>query len=168
MIGCISWPGRRWLVVAAALCSLTCLPANAQGPPRGPPSIGVTVLHLSDLSLGTVIAGMAASVQPTDADAGRYSVEARPNAAVQVRFALPTALQSGGSTLPVTFGQNSGAWSTQNDVTSAARFDPVEGFDARMPVSRILYVWLGAQVAPTVLQPAGGYGGTVTMTVSYN
>lgn len=169
MIGAHIARGHRIMWAGLAVCTVAGIPAAAQRPPGGPPvAAGITVLHLNDLSLGTVIAGMTASVQPTEANAARYSVEAQPNATVKVRFTLPATLQSAGSTLPVTFGANSGAWSTRNDPATATRFDPVEGFDVRMPVSRIIHVWIGAQVAAPGQQPAGGYAGTLTMTVSYN
>jgi hypothetical protein len=146
--------------LAAALFCLAA-PVHAQGS-------GVSVLHLNDLGLGFVIGGMTATVQPTDANAGRYSVHSLPNRSVRIQFSLPSLLQTAGGTLPVSFGPVSAAWSTTNNATTATRFNPLEGVTVTMPPSRTIYIWLGARVAPPPAQVSGLYTGTVTLTASYN
>ena len=148
--------------LALSLLLLVIVPAAAVAQGR---SQGVAASRLADLSFGTVISGLPATVLPTDPTAGEFSVSAPNKALVMLTFQLPPAL-TGPSPMPVTFGPGSAAWSLTNIPTGATFFNPQNGVQVQLPPgSRTIYVWLGGSLGTIASsQPSGNY--TATLTVS--
>ena len=125
----------------------------------------LTVNSLSPLAFGNVYPGLAKTVAPTDAGAGKLSVAGFAGAEVAISFTLPLALTSGGNSLPV------GSWTGTHNVSNSASgtsFTPsATATNANLSGTGGLWVFLGAQVSPTATQLAGSYSGTVTMNVAY-
>jgi hypothetical protein len=55
-------------------------------------TVGMTITTLRDLQFGTVIKGVATTVQPVDANAGAWQATGSANAFVTISFTLPTVL----------------------------------------------------------------------------
>lgn len=131
--------------------------ANVQAP--------ITVTAANNLDFGNVFPGVNKSVAVTDAAAGRFNVTGQASAPVSLTFVLPANLSAGANLLPI------GNW-TGNHNTSAAPsgtgFTPsAAATGATLSAGGQLFVYLGAQVTPSVSQVAGNYTGTVQMTVVY-
>lgn len=127
----------------------------------------ITVSGARDLAFGQVFPGVDKQVAVADANSGRFDVTGQAGAAVNVMFGLPAQLTSvGGDNLLI------GGWDANLSPTSAAptgtSFAPVNGSTTTATLTAgLLSVFLGASVSPTVLQAAGDYSGTVTLTVTY-
>jgi hypothetical protein len=126
----------------------------------------LTVNSLSPLAFGNVYPGLAKTVAPADAAAGKLSVAGFAGAEVAISFTLPGNLTSGANSLPV--GSWSGLHHTSNSTAGATAFTPsATATNANLSATGGLWVFLGAQVTPAVGQIAGTYTSTVTMTVAY-
>lgn len=144
-----------WQCISLLLCMT--MPATAQ-----------TLQPLQDLAIGDVITGTVRAVQPTDPGAAAFSIYALPNRDIHVQLSLPAGLQAAGSTLSITFDPDSGAWSTTETAVGSTRFDPASGVWVRTAGGqRTIYFWLGARVAPPLMQQTGEYGGVVTITATF-
>ena len=126
----------------------------------------LTVNSLAPLAFGNVYPGLAKTVAPADAAAGKLSIAGFAGAQVAISFTLPATLTSGANTLPV--GSWSGLHNGSNSTTGATAFTPsATATNANLSGTGGLWVFLGAQVSPAVAQIAGSYSSTVTMTVAY-
>jgi hypothetical protein len=131
--------------------------ANVQTP--------ITVSAASNLDFGNVFPGVNKTVAVTDAAAGRFNVTGQASAPVSLTFVLPANLTDGGNLLPIanwTGNHNTSAAPTGTGFTPSAAATP-----AALSGTGQLFVYLGAQVTPSVSQVAGNYTGTVQMTVVY-
>lgn len=128
----------------------------------------LTVTGQQDLDFGNVFPGVASTVTVADASAGRWLTTGTSGAEVQLTFTLPAALVSGGNSLPISFGANSGGYNVANDAGAATPFDPAGGVTTNLGVAPAeLYVWIGGTVTPVAAQPQGVYTGTINLTVNY-
>lgn len=137
-------------------------------------TVGMTITTLRDLAFGTVIKGVATTVQPVAANAGEWQVTGSPNAFVTIGFTLPTELTNiqalPGSTMPISFSATSARWRrTTNDPTGGTPFSPVLGAVGRFgpPPSPTLYIWLGGTVDPAPTAKPGIYQGTIVVSLAY-
>lgn len=137
-------------------------------------TVGMTITTLRDLLFGTVIKGVATTVQPVDANAGEWQVNGNPNAFAAISFTLPTVLTNiqalPGSTMPISFSATSARWRrATNDPAGATAFNPVLGATGRFgpPPNPTLYIWLGGTVNPALTAKPGIYQGTVIVTLDY-
>ncbi len=131
--------------------------ANVQQP--------ITVVAAANLDVGNVFPGVNKSVAVTDAAAGRFHVLGQAGTPVRLTFVLPANLTAGANLLPIA------NW-TGNHHTAASPagtgFTPsAAATAATLSASGQLFVYLGAQVTPSISQTAGNYTGTVQMTVVY-
>lgn len=137
-------------------------------------TVGMTLTTLRDLGFGTVIRGVATTVQPTDPNAGEWQVTGSPNAFVVITFTLPTELTNiqalPGSTMPISFGGSSARRRRAiNDPAGALSFNPAVGAIGRFgpPPNPNLYIWLGGTVNPAATAKPGIYQGIVIVSVAY-
>jgi hypothetical protein len=137
-------------------------------------TVGMTLTTLRDLAFGTVIKGVATTVQPTAAGAGEWGATGSNNAFVSISFTLPTVLTNiqalPGSTMPITFGATSAIWRrATNDPTGGTAFNPATGAVGRFgpPTNPTLYIWLGGTVTPALTAKPGIYQGTVILSLAY-
>jgi hypothetical protein len=135
---------------------------------------GMTINTLSNLSFGTVIKGVATTVQPTAAGAGEWQVSGSGNAFVVISFTLPTQLTNvqalPGSTMPIAFNATSARWNrATNNAATAAAFNPVTGIVGRLGPgpNPTMYVWIGGTVNPAATVKPGIYQGNVVMSLVY-
>lgn len=168
---------KRVLVVAA----LVALPGRAAAQASSTVSaaavvvtVGMTINTLSSLNFGTVIKGVATTVQPTAAGAGEWQVSGSANAFVVVSFTLPTKLTNiqalPGSTMPIAFTATSARWNrASNNAGTAAAFNPASGVVGRLgpPPNPTMYVWIGGTVNPAAAAKPGIYQGNVVMSLLY-
>jgi hypothetical protein len=83
-----------------------------------------------------------------------------------MQWTLPINLVSGGNTLPI--GSWAGLHNTTNVTAGATAFVPAASVaGATLSGTGLLFIWVGAQVTPSVSQAAGSYTGTITLTVIY-
>jgi hypothetical protein len=126
----------------------------------------LTVTSISPLAFGNVYPGLAKTVAPTDAAAGKLSIAGYPGAQVAITFTLPSALTSGANSLSI--GSWSGAHNVASNTTGATSFTPsATATNVSLSGTGGLWVFLGAQVSPAPTQLAGSYSSTVTMVVAY-
>lgn len=131
--------------------------ANVQAP--------ITVVGAANLDFGNVFPGVNKSVTVTDAAAGRFNVLGQASAPVSFTFVLPGNLSAGANLLPIanwTGNHNTSAAPTGTGFTPSAAATA-----ATLSASGQLFVYIGAQVTPSVSQAAGTYTGTVQITVVY-
>lgn len=137
-------------------------------------TVGMTITTLRDLAFGTVIKGVATTVQPTAAMAGEWQVTGSANAFVIISFTLPNVLTNiqalPGSTMPITFGSTSARWRrATNDPAGATPFSPAIGTVGRLGPgpNPNMYIWLGGTVTPAATAKPGIYQGTVILSLTY-
>ena len=135
---------------------------------------GMTLATLQDLNFGTVIKGVATTVQPTAASAGTLQVTGGGNAFVVISFTLPTQLTNiqalPGSTMPISFNATSARWNRANNNAAAGTpFNPATGAVGRLgpPANPNLYIWLGGTVNPAATAKPGIYQGNVIVSLIY-
>lgn len=168
---------RRALGYAAMVLALTAVRARAAAAQARSATVSVTanvgkralVFGDADLAFGNVFPGVAKTVAPTDAGAGRFHVRLRPGDHVTLVFDLPTQLVGpGGATLPI--GSWTGLWNTTNSTAGATAFTPSSSATTIQIGSgggAASYVFVGARVSPAATQPAGAYTATITLTGAY-
>ena len=129
----------------------------------------ISIVGDNDLGFGTVFPGLNKTVAISDPGAGHWSISGETGAEVDLTFALPVNLVSGGNTLPIVFGAGTAGYNATDVVGGATTFDPSAG--ATTSLSGLnpgeLYVWIGGQVQPALNQPAGAYTETITLTIDY-
>jgi spore coat protein U-like protein len=134
----------------------------------------IAVNRLRDLTFGTVTRGVATTVATNAPGAGEWQVTGSPNARVNMTFTLPTLLTNiqaaPGSTMPITFLNNSGRWRrANNNPNGGNQFNPAVGANGRLgpTANPTLYIWLGGRVTPAANAKPGIYSGTVIVTLIY-
>lgn len=137
-------------------------------------TVGMTIAALRDLDFGSVTAGVPSTVQPVAAAAGAWQATGNANAFVIITFTLPAQLvniqAAPGSTMPITFANNSARWRRANsDPTGAFAFNPNIGTLGRFgpPPNPTLYLWIGGTVNPPPAAKPGIYQGTIIATLDY-
>ena len=135
---------------------------------------GMTITTLRDLNFGTVIKGVATTVQPTDASAGEFQISGSANAFVVISFTLPTQLTNiqalPGSTMPISFNATSAIWRrSTNNPAGGNTFDPATGAVGRLgpPPNFNMFIWLGGTVNPAPTAKPGIYQGNVVVSLIY-
>jgi hypothetical protein len=135
---------------------------------------GMTLSKLRDLDFGTVIKGVATTVQPTGATAGALQVTGSRNAFVVISFTLPTQLTNiqalPGSAIPISFNATSARWNRANNNAGAGHaFNPATGAVGRLGPRRNpnMYIWLGGTVNPAAAAKPGIYQGNVIVSLIY-
>lgn len=157
------------LPASLAAQASTSVPANAVVV-----TTGMTITTLNDLSFGTVIKGVATTLQPTAATAGAWQVTGSSNAFVIISFTLPTLLTNiqalPGSTMPISFNATSARWNRANNNAAAGTpFNPATGVVGRLgpPPNPNMYIWIGGTVNPAAAAKPGIYQGNVIVSLIY-
>lgn len=129
----------------------------------------LTASSRQDLTFGTIIAGIPATVLRTDAlNAGQVELRGQRNTQVRVDITLPAAMaRVGGGSVPLVFGAADGGYSTSGTIATATAFDPRAPLIATLSAAGRLYVYLGGQAQPATQQTPGAYSATITVTVAY-
>lgn len=137
-------------------------PALAPPPPPG----GFTVTGQRDLRFQTVIAGFPTSVTWDSNEAGRWRIRGQRNSEVQLDFInLPTELQNGTFTMPISFSTTDAHWRSPGG--GQGTFDPAVGVTARLGNSGQMFVYIGGTVNPPRNQAAGDYIADIDLDVFY-
>jgi hypothetical protein len=129
----------------------------------------VMVRGVRPLDFGTVLPGVPRVVRRTDpVSSGRLDVSGTRLAPVELVFTLPTQMTGpGGAVMPLTFGGDDAGYSETQAVGNQVGFDPQQPFSAVLNRSGRAAVFLGATANPSVVQRAGAYTATVTLSVAY-
>lgn len=129
----------------------------------------VMVRGVRPLDFGTVLPGVPRVVLRTDPiSSGRIDVSGTRQAPVELVFTLPTQMTGpGGAVIPLVFGGNDAGYSETQAVGNQVGFDPQQPFQAVLNRSGRGAVFLGATANPSVMQRAGAYTATVTLSVAY-
>jgi hypothetical protein len=123
------------------------------------------------LTFGVVLPGVPTTVLPTDPTrSGRFEltyIGPEPkNVEVEVTFTLPSTLDGPESSMPITFGPGSAGYSL-GSIAGQGPFDPTVGSQPlRLSDQGRGTFFLGGTLTPSLSQPSGSYGGSVTITVS--
>lgn len=136
------------------------------------------VTKLSDLDLGTMVAGTGSTVAPTSPYAAHWRLNA---GAIQLlagfSLSLPAVLTrvGGSETMPVTFSSTSGIWKQNStNPVGGTTFNPANNvcLPSAIPcvlgislANKDIHVWLGGAVSPPANQKGGSYRGTVTLNL---
>ena len=134
--------------------------------------VALSVLDVQDLQFGTVIPGVAATVDPqTSASAGKFEIRGAQRAEIAVDLSLPAALTVGPWSMPVSFGANGACHRNRDQQAQCTYFDPsttlVTNIRNRTFPDNLHIVWVGGTVSPGAAQFPGVYRGSVTLTVAY-
>jgi hypothetical protein len=136
----------------------------------------VTVGQLNNLDFGVVVPGTPSTIAPKTATAGKFVIHGSKNAEVRVTFALPTVLQTGAFSMPISFADDPvagrmGCHRNQDQQNNCTVYTPSAGLLIRIrnnpPPQNTYYVWIGGKVSPALGQPSGTYTGIVTLTAVY-
>lgn len=159
----------RVSAVLAALLSLAGSTARAQSANINATATvyqAMTVTGAQALAFGNVFPGVNKTIAVTDATSGRFDLTGQNSATVNLTFALPATLASGGNTLPI--GTWTGCTNTSNSTTGCTSFTPSgTATPSAFSGTGSLWVWVGGTVSPAANQAAGAYTGTVTLTAAY-
>ncbi len=120
-----------------------------------------------DLSFGTVIPGIPATVRTTDVRySGLFEIHGAKYETVRIEISLPPTLQCPtGDELPVSFGPGDGAAATDRGRFHGVAFDPRQPLIATLGANGKLYVRLGGTAEPIRSQPDGTYRATITLSI---
>ena len=164
---------HRWAKVSTAVvaaCVVAASNASAQSA-----NINVTanvfqaiaVTGFRALDFGNVFPGVAKTIAPNAATAGRFDATGQVSANVNLTFTLPTNLVSGGNNLPI--GTWTGCHDTDNNpAAGCTNFTPsASASAAAFSPTGTLFVFIGGSVTPAANQAAGAYTGTATLTLAY-
>jgi hypothetical protein len=153
---------RCLLVPAVLLLVLGHAPAAAQG------QFSLAVLKRSDLSFGTVIAGLPRNIAVNSPQAGKYEIQGQPRGRVQLTINVPVNVSSGTATVPIEFAASDAAWNSQDQLAGIQLFDPRQGADIRLSPSGRAWIWLGGRLVPDARAAAGQYTAIITLSAALN
>jgi hypothetical protein len=154
-----------WVLACTAASCLLSAPGWAQGNGGRP----LSALSRQMLDFGTLFSGTPTKISRFDAlHAGQFELRGFKNSEVRVDLGLPPALTGpAGAKVPLTFAASDGGYSRDGVIVTAAPFDPRTALVTTLSSNGRLYLFLGGTASPAVQQPAGVYGGTVTVTIAY-
>jgi hypothetical protein len=159
------------LLAASVAAPALAAPLRAQAvPSHAKPQPPLLALALSDLSFGTVLPGIPASVPVRDPrQAGLFEIQGARDASVRIEFVLPNALTSEqGALMPISFGSGDGfADHSRGRPPRGRLFDPHAPIIESLGSSGRLYVRIGGTVLPNRPQASGTYSATISLTI-YN
>lgn len=136
----------------------------------------LTVGQINGLDFGVVTPGTPTTIGPKNALAGKFVIHGVKNAEIQIAFTLPTVLQTGIRTMPISFADDPvagkmGCTRNQDQQVNCTTYTPSTVLIARIrnnaPPQNTFYVWIGGKVSPAVGQQPGTYTGVVTMSAVY-
>ncbi len=156
-------------VAALALAPTTAAAQSASISATATVLTPLTVTGVSNLAFGNVYPGVPATVAPTAATAGNFSLSGVANAQVQMSFTLPANLVDASSNnLPIAFSTTDAVYNQANSQAGSTAFDPAGTTLVNLDATTgALYVWIGGTVNASGSQPAGTYTGTITLTAAY-
>jgi len=166
----------RQLLVLAALAALAAGAAPLRGQNRTLPGGDLPhephdvlmALALSDLTFGTVLPGIPASVGVFQSDrAALFELRGGKDLPVRVEMILPTALLgSGGALLSISFGATDAfADFSRGKPPRGVSFDPHAPLIGMLGPNGRLYVRLGGTITPGRPQTRGPYSASIFLTV---
>jgi hypothetical protein len=130
-------------------------------------SQNVFFFTLNNLDFGDVYIGYSKIVNHTDAGAAKFRTYQNRlnNPNVTITFTLPSTLDNGSYTIPITFGSTTSAYSLTDLPTGRTNFNPNSPLIMRLSRNRNLYLWLGGSInLPASIIP-GIYSSTITVTI---
>lgn len=130
-------------------------------------SQNVFMYALNNLDFGDVYIGYSKTVNHTDAGSAKFRTyqNRRNSAFVVISFSLPSTLNNGSYTLPITFGSSTSAWSFNDLPYGRTNFDPRYSLAGTLSRNRNVYLWIGGNITvPTNVIP-GTYSSTITATI---
>lgn len=147
-----------WIVAGALLLAL---PLQGQGRP-------LTVTGVRNLTFGTVLPGVPRVVLRTDpANSGEFEIRGPNRGRVLLAFVLPVVMTGpAGALMPLSFGASDAGYSPTRTIGSQVGFDPRQPFTVDLATNGRASVFMGGTANPTANQRAGGYAGTLTLTVT--
>jgi hypothetical protein len=130
-------------------------------------SQNVFFFTLNNLDFGDVYIGYSKTVNHIDAGAAKFRTyqNRRNNPLVTITFTLPTTLNNGSYTIPITFGSSTSAHSFTDLPTGRTTFNPRTPLSLRLSRNRNLYLWLGGFVNLPISIIPGVYSSTITVTI---
>lgn len=125
----------------------------------------------SDLAFGNILPGVPKSVSKKSASAMEFRISGTGDAEVTLDFTLPQYMSTTGASMPLFFfNTDCQLDSTTTGNQASPTYDdlnPHETLTYRLGPSGKLFVWLGAQVVPGLVQKSGNYTATVRLTSAY-
>jgi hypothetical protein len=129
----------------------------------------VQIDPVQDLAFGNIFPGVVTTVQPTDPEAGQYTVTNRSAKAIQAQlvFTLPTVITSGtGVTTPLTFTPTSAGFTPTGSLADLVLFDPTVPFTVTINAKSTGRVFLGGSLQAAAGQPGGSYTAAIVLGAS--
>jgi hypothetical protein len=130
-------------------------------------SQGVTAITLNNMDFGDVYIGYSKIIHHTDAGAAKFRMDQKilGNPYVAINFTLPTSLDNGLYSIPVTFSSTTAAWSNTDLPTGRTNFDPTSTLTIRLHRRDYLYIWLGGNISVPTNSVPGIYSSTIIVTI---
>jgi hypothetical protein len=143
------------------LCCATLFAVQAMG--QAP----LVVRPIQDLSFGFLLPGVATTVDALQLTrSGQIEVQASIGAVFEIRYSLPSALQSPAATIPLFFGSSAGGASASRTPIDVIRFDPNAPARFRYVTTDRATFFLGGEARPRIGQPTGRYAAPVIITIT--
>jgi hypothetical protein len=136
----------------------------------------LVVGQVNGLDFGVVTPGTPTTIGPKNALAGKFVIHGVKNAEIQISFLLPTVLQAGTRTMPISFADDPvagkmGCARNQDQQANCTTYTPSTVLIGRIrnnaPPQNTFYVWIGGKVSPAIGQQPGTYTGVVTLSAVY-
>jgi len=159
LVGLLAVAGLTQRAAAQATANITATAAVTGYAP-------LTATGVNNLDFGAVTAGTPKAPTSLASNAGRFNLSGQPTTPVTITFTLPTVLQSGVNTIPITFATTDGLLWTSYPTTHTT-FSPNAPFLTTTDGSGNLVIGIAGTVSPPLTTITGTYTGTVTLTVSY-
>ncbi len=148
--------------------------ANGDIPVSASVQTVITATPIRGLVFGSVLPGLAKTVNHNDATTGTTNpgairFDGAGGAALNVTFSALTQLTAGAENLPFSYASQGGT-NDVDDATTSVNFDPsaAGGLNTTLPAStNSLFIFLGGVVTPGATQATGSYTGIVTVTATY-
>lgn len=157
----------RILAIALAL-SLTASAARGQATDSESATITATVIAAlsvakdQNMAFGEVTQNASSTIQVTDANAVKFTVDGEPNKNITFTLTSPANLTNGANNLPFA---DDVQYHTSDAPGSASAL--TDGATIALNATGDLYIYLGGTVTAGVGQTTGAYSGTFTLQVDY-
>jgi hypothetical protein len=127
----------------------------------------ISIISSTDLNFGTsILPGVPVTVDKSaGSGAGTFVLSGVANKQINVTLTLPSNLQSGVNTMPISFTSTDGGYKTPGGTMGS--FNPANSVTPSFANEGLITIYLGGKVSPAHTQVAGAYTAQVQLSVFY-
>ncbi len=127
----------------------------------------VNVLCKNDAAIGTINAGCSLLVPANSPFSAKFLIHSARTIEIMIQFILPRRMSGADGTegILLSFGPDYARWSSVDNVSAAASFDPQVPLKIHVEANQNVYLWVGILANAPADGRAGKYYGSITCTV---